>query len=101
MLAIRDSEPYEEDDDDEEEEEGSEDTTRVKNDCLCHNHPGKSHIDNMVQKEFLSKRIDSKQRLRGYVNLRGFDVPLPWMIWYGDDPTSCDPYPYKQNHRKY
>ena len=101
MLAIRHSETSEEDGDDEEEEGEAE----GKNDCQCHKQKGQSHISNkegQKEKEFLSKRIDSKQRLRGYVNLRGIDVPLPWMIWYGDDLT-CGPFHshYYLNRRKY
>ena len=89
MLAIRESETSEEEDDDEMEEEETECAKRVPNDCKCHQPKGQSHNSNKEgqQKEtvFLSKRIDSKQRLRGYVNLRGIDVPLPWMIWYEYD----------------
>ena len=91
ILAIRESETSEEEDDDEMEEEETECPRRVQNDCKCHKPKEKSHNSNMEgQNEtiFLSKRIDSKQRLRGYVNLRGIDVPLPWMIWQEYDLTS-------------
>ena len=53
--------------------------------CQCHIHVTKGQ----KEIEFLSKRIDSKQRLRGYVNLRGMDVPVPWLIWDEEDPTTC------------
>ena len=79
MLAIRDSEASEEEED-EDDTDGTENGEGEKKGCQCQNH-------SKGQKEivFLSKRVDSKQRVRGYVNLRGMDVPVPWLIWDEDD----------------
>ena len=84
MLAIRDSEASEEEEE-EDDTDGTENGEGEKKGCQCQNHTkGKKEI------VFLSKRVDSKQRVRGYVNLRGMDVPVPWLIWDEDDPTCCD-----------